>query len=189
MDGFTRYTEAVQIICRICFDKNKLKGDLRLLTSIGEHIVRYYDINPEVERSFGFFPQRVCKGCASSILKGRPPKSREPEHLIISRKITTKHDSAGCPIFEIMTQTPRVGRPIMSKIESDISNNQATSISFKRASSYQSLDPELCRRCLASRKIGHDCTRKALIENVITVLQAKGIEDEVVAAILRRKAE
>ena len=88
-----------------------------------------------------------------------------------------------------MAQTPRVGRPIKSKIESDNSNNQATSISFKRASSYQSLDPELCRHCLATRKIGHDCTRKALIENVITVLQAKGVEDEVIAAVLRRKAE
>ena len=83
-----------------------------------------------------------------------------------------------------MTHTPSVGRPNKSKIESDNSNNQATSISFKRSSSYQSLDPELCKHCLASRKIGHDCTRKALIENAITVLQAKGIEEEVIAAKL-----
>ena len=47
----------------------------------------------------------------------------------------------------------------------------------------------MCRHCLASRKIVHDCTRKALIENAITVLLAKGIEDEVIAALLRRNAE
>ena len=68
MDGYTRHTEAVQIICRICFDK-KLKGDLRPLTSIGEHIVRYYDINQELEQSFGFFPQRVCKDVLRQFLK------------------------------------------------------------------------------------------------------------------------
>ena len=47
----------------------------------------------------------------------------------------------------------------------------------------------MCRYCLPSRKNGHDCTRRALIENAITVLQAKGVEDEVIAALLRRKAD
>ena len=39
MDGFKTHSEAVQVICRICFDEKKLKGDLRSLSGeTNQHI-------------------------------------------------------------------------------------------------------------------------------------------------------
>ena len=49
-------------------------------------------------------------------------------------------------------------------------------------------EQEVCKHCLSPQKIGHVCSRVNLIENTIELLEKKGIDEEVVAALLRKRA-
>ena len=132
------------------------------------------------------FFKRFCKGCASSILKGRPPKLREYDYVIKSQKITTKQDSSGCPICEIITQISRGGGGGGDRIRLNRIQEVLFSISTKRASAYHSLDPELCRHCLSSRKILYKIKHPKLQTLVPVVVVASNLIHAVCGKILKQ---
>ena len=110
MSDYEKHVQAIENRCRICFQKKSCEN----LRKFNENLIRLvrdsYEIDFEYESQLCYFPQHICKGCASSIMKGRPPKLASLNLNSCPRKVTTKQSGTGCSICE--TFPGEVGRPL-----------------------------------------------------------------------------
>ena len=194
MNDYEKQVQTIENRCRICLQR-KTRDNLRNFSEkLIEAVRDAYGIDYEYESNLCFYPQHICKGCASSIFKGRVPKLASLGSHSIPRKVTTKHSGIGCSICE--TYTGEIGRPIIQHNSSKglISDHPSEiaganlSPPMKRVCWSTPGEQEVCKHCLSPQKIGNVCSRVNLIENTIELLEKKGIDEEVVAALLRKRA-
>ena len=185
MNDYEKHVQAIENRCRICL-QSKTRDNLRNFSEKLKAVRDAYGIDYEYESNLCFYPQHICIGCASSILKGRVPKLASLGSHSIPRKVTTKHSGIGCSICETYTGEDS-SKGLISDHPSEIAGANL-SPPMKRVCWSTPGEQEVCKHCLSPQKIGHVCSRVNLIENTIELLEKKGIDEEVVAALLRKRA-
>ena len=171
-------------------------------------IQQIYDIDCNEEAIDAWYPRRICKGCTKSISRHvEAPERYHPPKLGILRKDKHHpqlrvHNDLECKVCLIYKGN--IGRPTSAVLLdfqedfgfSDYTNNVTDSelngnISpvLKRVYWNSRDTPQKCSKCFSSACIGHECTRITAIQHAIESLERKGITDEVVAAILKKRAE
>ena len=73
MNDYEKLVQAIENRCRICLQRKTRENLLTFSEKLIEAVRDAYGINYEFESNLRFYPQNICKGCASSILKGCVP--------------------------------------------------------------------------------------------------------------------
>ena len=182
------HIKAIETICRICGSKKKSEN-LRPLDSNEERknlIQTQYQINIEEEKSFCWFPQRICTGCCGSLKRSLDNECYKipPEKICnVSRRLTDGHDPNTCDICQIYqgqsgkaTKSVKLSQSCSAILASQTDQHEPSMFSRKELWNKQ---PVRCHNCFTTAIVGHQCNRRNAIENAAQMLEDLGIADEV----------
>ena len=172
------------------------------------HIQQIYGIDCNEEAIDAWYPRRICKGCTKSISRHveAPERYHPPKLGILGKEIhhpqLRAHNDLECKVCLIYRGNigrPKSAAPLyfqedfgFSDYPNDVTNpelNEKLSPVFKKVCWKARDTPPKCSKCFSSVCIGHECTRIASVQYAIDSLERKGIADEVVAVILKKRAE